>query len=168
MQSSLEKLRKFFRLEAENKYANTAVIGGLAKILDFWEAEARNEGVPEDLVQLVAMRLRDYDRLTPTSRADTLKGVWKRIQNQTGETDIPSPVYTQEAPAQPPAAETAPAPASEVPAPTAGTAPPAARPEPRPAPAQAKRPAPPARPRPQGRREPKAAPRPPPPAPPTS
>jgi len=41
MQSSLEKLRKFFRLEAENKYANTAVIGGLAKILDFWEAEAR-------------------------------------------------------------------------------------------------------------------------------
>ncbi len=37
------KLRKFFRLEAENKYANTAVIGGLAKILDFWEAEARNE-----------------------------------------------------------------------------------------------------------------------------
>ncbi len=96
MQSSLEKLRKFFRLEAENKYANTAVIGGLAKILDFWEAEARNEGVPEELVQLVAMRLRDYDRLTPTSRADTLKGVWKRIQGQTGETDMPSPVYTED------------------------------------------------------------------------
>ena len=65
MQSSLEKLRKFFRLEAENKYANTAVIGGLAKILDFWEAEARNEGLSEDLVQLVAMRLHDYQRLTP-------------------------------------------------------------------------------------------------------
>src|SRR5258706_4837550 len=96
MQSSLEKLRKFFRLEAENKYANTAVIGGLAEILDFWEAEARNEGVPEELVQLVAMRLRDYDRLTPTSRADTLKGVWKRIQGQTGETDMPSPVYTED------------------------------------------------------------------------
>lgn len=96
MQPSLEKLRKFFRLEAENKYANTAVIGGLAKILDFWEAEARNEGVSEELVQLVAMRLRDYHRLTPVSRADTLKGVWKRLQGESGETDMPSPVYNEE------------------------------------------------------------------------
>ena len=95
MQSSIEKLRKFFRLEAENKYSNTAVIGGLAKILDFWEGEARNEGVPEDLIQLVGARLRDYQRLTPVSRADTLKGVWKRVQGQIGETDIPSPVYTE-------------------------------------------------------------------------
>src|SRR5512138_1442467 len=96
MQSSLEKLRKFFRLEAENKYANTAVIGGLAKILDFWEAEARNEGVPEELVQLVATRLRDYNRLTPASRADTLKGVWKRIQGQIPDNELPTPVYAEE------------------------------------------------------------------------
>jgi hypothetical protein len=45
MQPSLEKLRKFFRLEHENKYANTAIIGGLAKMLDFWEGEARADGV---------------------------------------------------------------------------------------------------------------------------
>ncbi len=96
MQSSIEKLRKFFRLEAENKYANTAVIGGLAKILDFWEFDARNEGVPEELIQLVGSRLRDYARLTPVSRGDTLKGVWKRIQGQIGETDIPSPIYTEQ------------------------------------------------------------------------
>src|SRR5664279_3239854 len=101
MQSSLEKLRKFFRLEAENKYANTAVIGGLAKILDFWEAEARNEGLSEELVQLVATRLRDYQRLTPSSRADTLKGVWKRIQGQIPDEDIPTPVYSTEPAAQP-------------------------------------------------------------------
>lgn len=103
MQPSLEKLRKFFRLEAENKYENKAVIGGLAKILDFWEAEARNEGVPEDLVQLVSTRLQDYHRLTPTSRADTLKGVWKRIQGQIGEAEIPEPVYTEVKQQQPPA-----------------------------------------------------------------
>ncbi len=96
MQSSLEKLRKFFRLEAENKYANTAVIGGLAKILDFWEAEARNEGLSEDLIQLVASRLHDYQRLTPTSRADTLKGVWKRIQGQIPNTEMPNPVYADD------------------------------------------------------------------------
>ena len=93
MQSSLEKLRKFFRLEAENKYSNSAVIGGLSRILDFWEAEARNEGLSEDLIQLVATRLRDYQRLTPTSRADTLKGVWKRIQGQIPNADMPAPVY---------------------------------------------------------------------------
>ncbi len=108
MPSSIEKLRKFFRLEAENHYANTAVIGGLAKILDFWEAEARNDGVPEDLIQLVAGRLRDYHRLTPASRADTLKGVWKRIQGQIGENDIPGPIYAEEEAANTPAAPQAP------------------------------------------------------------
>lgn len=111
MQSSLEKLRKFFRLEAENKYANTAVIGGLAKILDFWEAEARNEGVPEELIQLVSSRLRDYHRLTPASRAETLKGVWKRIQGQ-ADAPLPEPVYQPETAPQPvaPAPEPSPAP----------------------------------------------------------
>ena len=123
MQSSIEKLRKFFKLEAETKYANTAVIGGLAKILDFWESEARNEGVPEELVQLVGTRLRDYHRLTPVSRADTLKGVWKRIQGQIGDGEIPSPVYSeQNAPAADsglmPLPDTAPAPTpGQVPAP---------------------------------------------------
>ena len=109
MQSSLEKLRKFFRLEAENKYANNAVIGGLSKILDFWEAEARNENVPEELVQLVATRLRDYHRLTPTSRADTLKGVWKRIQGQIPDTDLPAPIYAEQNAQAPVAVSEAPA-----------------------------------------------------------
>ena len=115
MQSSLEKLRKFFRLEAENKYANTAVIGGLAKILDFWEAEARNEGLSEDLIQLVASRLHDYQRLTPTSRADTLKGVWKRIQGQIPNTEMPNPVYADDPPTKKsePAQELPPAPVEE-------------------------------------------------------
>jgi ATP-dependent DNA helicase RecG len=147
MQSSIEKLRKFFKLEAENKYANTAVIGGLAKILDFWESEARNEGVPEELIQLVGSRLRDYQRLTPVSRADTLKGVWKRIQGQIGETDIPSPVYTEQNPLVgkvDPAADALP---GADPNPVADNAPPMPLPvsdaAPRPSPAPAPRPAPP-------------------------
>src|SRR5690348_16628027 len=172
MQSSLEKLRKFFRLEAENKYANTAVIGGLAKILDFWEAEARNEAVPEDLVQLVVTRLRDYERLTPASRADTLKGVWKRIQNQTGETDIPSPVYVEESPKSEPApakqagpeAAVAEAAAPEA-APVPNTAPAPSRPPQAPKPAQNQKPAqnPGQRPRSDSRREPQVIRRSPPP-----
>jgi ATP-dependent DNA helicase RecG len=79
MQSSLEKLRKFFRLEHENGYSNTAIIGGLAKMLDFWEAEARADGLNEEVIQAVEQRLRSYDGLSPQSRADALQGLWKRI-----------------------------------------------------------------------------------------
>src|SRR5512145_2366262 len=130
MQASLEKLRKFFRLEAENKYANTAVIGGLAKILDFWEAEARNESVPEELIQLVALRLRDYNRLTPASRADTLKGVWKRIQGQIPDGEIPTPIYAEEGSQPKATTPEPPAPIEERPASKPQTHP-QARPEPR-------------------------------------
>jgi ATP-dependent DNA helicase RecG len=129
MQTSLEKLRKFFRLEAENKYENKAVIGGLAKILDFWESEARTEGVPEETIQLVASRLRDYHRLTPASRADTLKGIWKRIQGQ-GDFNIPDPVYAESASGAEPMPEWL-APASEKPQTTPK---PASAPQPEPTP----------------------------------
>ena len=79
MQPSLEKLRKFFRLEHENKYQNTAIIGGLAKMLDYWEGEARIEGVTEEVIQAVAGRLRSYEKISPDGRAESLKGLWKRI-----------------------------------------------------------------------------------------
>ena len=69
MQPSLEKLRKFFRLEHENKYTNTAIIGGLAKMLDFWEGEARADGVSEEVIQAVVARLRSYEKLSPEGRA---------------------------------------------------------------------------------------------------
>src|SRR5512134_1468946 len=79
MQPSLEKLRKFFRLEHENGYSNSAIIGGLAKMLDYWEGDARADGVQEEVIQAVVQRLRSYEGLTPQSRADALRGLWKRI-----------------------------------------------------------------------------------------
>src|SRR5512132_2539104 len=79
MQPSLEKLRKFFRLEHENGYSNSAIIGGLAKMLDYWEGDARADHVQEEVIQAVVQRLRSYDGLSPQSRADALKGLWKRI-----------------------------------------------------------------------------------------
>lgn len=79
MQQSLEKLRKFFRLEHGNGYQNTAIIGGLAKMLDYWEGEARADGIQEEVIQAVVQRLRSYDGLSPQSRGDALKGLWKRI-----------------------------------------------------------------------------------------
>ena len=79
MQPSLEKLRKFFRLEHENGYGNSAIIGGLAKMLDYWEGDARADGIQEEVIQAVLQRLRSYDGLSPQSRADALRGLWKRI-----------------------------------------------------------------------------------------
>jgi ATP-dependent DNA helicase RecG len=79
MQPSLEKLRKFFRLEHENGYSNSAIIGGLAKMLDYWEGEARADNIQEEVIQAVVQRLRSYEGLSPQSRADVLKGLWKRI-----------------------------------------------------------------------------------------
>ena len=96
MKPSLEKLQKFFRLEAERGYDNRAVVGGLDRMLDHWEAEARSENVSEDLIQLVGERLRSYPSLNPASRAETLEGVWKRIQRITSATLPELPPYQPE------------------------------------------------------------------------
>jgi ATP-dependent DNA helicase RecG len=87
MKPSLIKLQKFFKLEAERGYDNRAVLGGLSRMLDPWEAEARLDGLPEDLIAAVLVRLRDYNRLSPASRQEALQGLWRRIQQ---ETDSPA------------------------------------------------------------------------------
>jgi ATP-dependent DNA helicase RecG len=80
MQPSLEKLKKYFSLERQTGFNDQAIIGGLGKIIDAWPSEARNEGVSEDIIEAVSTRLRDYHTLTPQGRADSLKGLWRRIE----------------------------------------------------------------------------------------
>jgi len=103
MQSSLEKLRKLFRLEHGTGYNNTAVIGGLANILNFWEGEARNEQVPESLVQAIAATLNAYADLIPEARLESLKSLWRQIQD----------IYPEAAPARKPAPPEPPGPPAE-------------------------------------------------------
>ena len=81
---SLEKLQKFFKHEASRGYDNKAVMGGLSGMLSTWEAEARHDGVSEEIIQAVGERLRDYEKLTPPSREEVLKGIWKRIRAEEG------------------------------------------------------------------------------------
>jgi ATP-dependent DNA helicase RecG len=80
MKTCLEKLYKFLKLETERGFDNHAVVGGLERMLDYWEGEARSEGIPEDVLQVVIARIKDYARLTPRSRAEALEGLWKRLQ----------------------------------------------------------------------------------------
>jgi ATP-dependent DNA helicase RecG len=82
MKSSLQKLQKFLKLEAERNFDNRAVVGGLDRILASWEAEARLENIPEEFIQAVSARLHDYPGLSPNSRAETLEGLWRRIQRE--------------------------------------------------------------------------------------
>ncbi len=79
MHSSIENFRKYCRLERENGYTNTAVIGGLGKIWDFWEGEARLDHLPEDLLQAIGASLRAYENQTPEARAEALITLWKQI-----------------------------------------------------------------------------------------
>lgn len=88
MQSSLEKLRKFFRLERENGYTNTAVIGGLASVLNLWEGEARNDKLPEEIVQATAATLKAYAGRTPEERLESLKALWKQISDKVPEATL--------------------------------------------------------------------------------
>ncbi|MDX1377919.1 MAG: ATP-dependent DNA helicase RecG [Anaerolineales bacterium] len=118
MQPSLEKLRKFFRLEHGNGYENTAIIGGLAKMLDYWEGEARTDGIQEEVIQAVVQRLRSYDGLSPQSRADALKGLWKRIGETYPDTQQkpkgkPSPQTQQKTQSEPTPKQEQPKPAPQ-------------------------------------------------------
>ncbi len=131
MQPSLEKLRKFFRLEAEQGYQDRAVIGGFVRVADTWEAEARQDNLPEDLIAAVSDRLRNYHKLSPKSRQEVLYGLWRRIQRVTGEA-IPEKVQTPPKGAAPPK-ETAPPQREAAPAaasPSKPAAPPKAAPPP--------------------------------------
>jgi ATP-dependent DNA helicase RecG len=87
MKPSIQKLQKFFKLEAQRGFDNHAVMGGLERMLDWWSAEARADGLPDDLITLIEARIRDYARLTQKSRSETLQGLWRRIQR--GDSDIP-------------------------------------------------------------------------------
>lgn len=87
MKPSILRLQKIFKLEAERGHDNRAVMGGLDRMLEMWESEARADLIQEELIQAVMVRLRDYSRLSPASRAESLDGLWKRIQRETGETE---------------------------------------------------------------------------------
>jgi len=79
MKKSIQKLKKFFRLESERGYDNKAVMGGLANILSSWELEAREDQLSEHIIQAVIGRLRDYHQLSEESREVALKGIWQRV-----------------------------------------------------------------------------------------
>jgi len=80
MNPALDKLFKYLRLEADRGFDNRAVVGGLERMLEPWEAEARAASLPPALIEAVVTRLRDYPRLSPASREEALRGLGNRIR----------------------------------------------------------------------------------------
>ncbi len=89
MNPALEKVAKYLSLEMERNFDNRAVVGGLQRMLKPWEAEARSTGVPENLIEAVVARLRDYPTLSVASRKETLEGLVRRLQSEFP--DLPFP-----------------------------------------------------------------------------
>jgi ATP-dependent DNA helicase RecG len=120
MHEAVRKLTKYLRLEEERGYDNRAVLGGLQKMLEPWQQEAEQEGVPEDLIRVVVSRLRDYPQLSPHSRQEVLRGIWNRLREvypQVVRGESPAPATAPQA--APPSAQATPTPAKSQPSPPA-------------------------------------------------
>ncbi|HEY69008.1 MAG TPA: ATP-dependent DNA helicase RecG [Anaerolineae bacterium] len=88
MNPAIDKLVKYMRLEAKRGHDNRAVLGGLQRMLEPWEAEARQTGLSQPLIETVVSRLRDYPNLSPTSRKEVLQGIWNRLQTEHPEMNM--------------------------------------------------------------------------------
>ena len=99
MKQPLVKLLKFMRLEADRGYDDRAIVGGLKKMLEPWQEEARSEGVSDAFIEVVVSRLDDYAHLSPKSRREALQGIIVRMRKELpeGETieDLPSSTHLQ-------------------------------------------------------------------------
>jgi ATP-dependent DNA helicase RecG len=94
MKPSLQKLKKFIYLEAQQNYGNRAVIGGFERMVEPWLAEAQADNLPTELIQSVMSRLRDYEGFSQKSRYETLNNIWNNLQHETGESfpTLPLPI----------------------------------------------------------------------------
>ncbi len=92
MKPSIERLYKIFKLEVERGYDNRAVVGGLGRLLDSWEAEARLGGISEDIIQAVRSTLHDYGDLSDIMRAQSLGELWQRLEQGAGAEPLSFPI----------------------------------------------------------------------------
>ena len=75
MNPALEQLQKVLQLEQKNGYPNTAVIGGLPKMLSFWESNARRAGMDSAFIESVAGLVRQYADQSAAERAATVQAL---------------------------------------------------------------------------------------------
>ncbi len=73
MPSIVESLSKFLNLEKERGFKNTAIIGGLHKVVPYWENEARSMSIAPDVIQSVTDLLDEYSTAEGGRRQDIIQ-----------------------------------------------------------------------------------------------
>lgn len=73
MPSIVESLSKFLNLEKERGFKNTAIIGGLHKVVPYWENEARSLSIPADTIKTVTELLEEYSTAEGGRRQDIIQ-----------------------------------------------------------------------------------------------
>jgi ATP-dependent DNA helicase RecG len=81
MSSSIEKLQKILKLEAELGYENKAVVGGLEKFLPSWVKEAQTSNLNSDFIQGIVDKINHYRNQDQAERAQTLEDIFRLLSS---------------------------------------------------------------------------------------
>ncbi len=82
MSSSIEKLRKILKLEAELGYENKAVVGGLERFLPSWVKEAQSSNLNSEFIQGVVDKINNYRTQDQAARTQTLEAIFQMLGSQ--------------------------------------------------------------------------------------
>ncbi|MCC6191575.1 MAG: ATP-dependent DNA helicase RecG [Anaerolineales bacterium] len=81
MQPALDQLQKIVSLETTNGYQNQAVIGGLPKMLVFWEPNARRTGLDPAFIEAMAAKIRIYPDLSAEDRPAAIQVMLQMVRD---------------------------------------------------------------------------------------
>lgn len=81
MQKSLEKILKILNVEIQGKYTNRAIIGGLDKYFPNWVGEARSEGIPAAIIDLIHTHFNGYATMQIEERERSTRNVLAALKS---------------------------------------------------------------------------------------
>jgi len=109
MHPTLEQLQKILDLELKSGCTNKAVIGGLPKMLSYWEPNARRANFPAGFVDAAVERIRAYPDVPQDERQTALQNLLSLIKEAETPPVVSAPA-PREVPDKPASAKPAPTP----------------------------------------------------------
>ncbi|HQC63913.1 MAG TPA: OB-fold nucleic acid binding domain-containing protein, partial [Anaerolineaceae bacterium] len=82
MNKATEKLSRIFKLEAQQGFENRAVMGGMVRLTQAWESDAREVAMDETTIQFVSQKFSVYEQLNPAERKTALIEIAEQLAIQ--------------------------------------------------------------------------------------
>nr|HPL81373.1 hypothetical protein [Anaerolineaceae bacterium] len=82
MNKATEKLSRIFKLEAQQGFEDRAVMGGLVRLTQTWESDAREVAMDEKTIQFVSQKFSSYAQLSPVERKNLLIEIAEKLTMQ--------------------------------------------------------------------------------------